>query len=66
MSLTSPSGDGIPNDISSSQGDDAEELRSRLQSIEERPLGERADDYAQVHAQLQALLEGSDIGDTRG
>lgn len=65
MSMTSPSGDGII-ETSPDQGDDAEELRSRLASIEERPVGERADDYAQVHAQLQALLEGSDVGDTRG
>lgn len=63
--MTSPSGDGI-TDTTPQQGDDADELRARLQSIEEQPLDERADDYAQVHAQLQALLEGSDLGDTRG
>lgn len=50
----------------SAQGDDAEELLARLSTIEEQPLGERADDYAQVHSQLQSLLEGSDTGDNRG
>lgn len=63
--MTSASGDGI-TDNTPQQGDDAEALRSRLQSIEEKSLDERADDYAQVHSQLQALLEGSDLGENRG
>jgi hypothetical protein len=48
------------------QGDDADELRARLSAIEEQPLDQRADDYAQLHAQLQSLLEGSDTRDNRG
>jgi hypothetical protein len=49
-----------------SQEDDADELRARLSAIEEQPLDQRADDYAQLHAQLQGLLEGADTRDDRG
>jgi hypothetical protein len=48
------------------QGDDADALRARLTAIEEQPLDQRADDYAQLHAQLQGLLEGADTRDNRG
>jgi hypothetical protein len=64
--MTSLPGDGIADGVSSEQGDDEQELRARLHSIEDLPLDQRADEYAQVHAQLQGLLEGSDIGDARG
>lgn len=35
-------------------------LLQRLGLIEDQPLGERADAYARVHAELHAHLEGSD------
>jgi hypothetical protein len=43
---------------------DADALRERLSQIEEQPLEERADAFAQVHSQLQTLLEGNDTGGT--
>ncbi|MET0989225.1 MAG: hypothetical protein ABWY54_01120 [Glaciihabitans sp.] len=64
--MSSLPGDGIADGVTPDQGDDAQELRARLQGIEDLPLDQRADEYAQVHAQLQSLLEGSDIGDDRG
>ncbi|PRY68646.1 hypothetical protein B0I08_104350 [Glaciihabitans tibetensis] len=43
-----------------SAGEDADALRERLSQIDELPLGERADEFAQLHGQLQSLLEGND------
>lgn len=40
------------------EGDDG--LLSRLRLIEERPLEERADAYARIHAELAEVLEGQD------
>lgn len=45
-------------DLADSAGDDG--LLSRLRLIEERPLAERADAYARIHAELVEALEGDD------
>ena len=39
---------------------DAEALLDRIRLIEDQPLEQRADAFAQLHAQLQAALEGAD------
>jgi hypothetical protein len=44
----------------SDEADDADAIRERLSQIEAQPLEERADAFAQVHSQLQSLLEGND------
>ena len=44
----------------SDAAEDADALRERLSQIEEQPLEERAEAFAQVHSQLQSLLEGND------
>lgn len=46
--------------------DVAEELVSRLQLIEEQPLGERATAFALLHDELRARLEGGDGAAARG
>lgn len=46
--------------------DVAEELVSRLQLIEEQPLGDRAAAFALLHDELRARLEGGDGVATRG
>ncbi|NEN07581.1 hypothetical protein G3T36_17115 [Diaminobutyricibacter tongyongensis] len=44
--------------------DDA--LMPRLRVIEDQPLSTRAEAYAQVHDELQKLLEGGDVPRTHG
>jgi hypothetical protein len=44
----------------SDAADDQDALRDELSRIDELPLEQRADAFAQVHAQLQSLLEGND------
>ncbi|MFT2691337.1 hypothetical protein [Clavibacter zhangzhiyongii] len=44
----------------------AAELVSRLQVIEEQPLGERAAAFASLHDELRARLEGGDGASPRG
>lgn len=44
----------------SDQTGDAEELLARLDVIEQQPLADRADAYAQLHEQLRRTLEGGD------
>jgi hypothetical protein len=39
---------------------DGNALMSRLRVIEDQPLGDRAQAYAQVYDELQAALEGGD------
>ncbi|MBF4624610.1 hypothetical protein [Clavibacter sp. VKM Ac-2872] len=46
--------------------DVAEELVSRLQLIEEQPLGDRAAAFALLHDELRARLEGGDGAAARG
>jgi hypothetical protein len=46
--------------------DVAEELVSRLELIEEQPLGERAASFALLHDELRARLEGGDGAAARG
>ncbi|PPF54229.1 hypothetical protein C5C13_13900 [Clavibacter michiganensis] len=46
--------------------DVAEELVSRLQLIEEQPLGDRAAAFGLLHDELRARLEGGDGAVTRG
>lgn len=40
--------------------DDGDALVARLELIEDQPLAERADAYAQLHEALQSRLHGSD------
>ena len=47
----------LPDD---GQDGDTDALLSRLNLIEDQPLEERAVSFAQVHDQLQAILEGGD------
>ncbi|MBF4619328.1 hypothetical protein ITJ44_14725 [Clavibacter sp. VKM Ac-2873] len=46
--------------------DVAEELVSRLQLIEEQPLGDRAAAFALLHDELRTRLEGGDGAAARG
>jgi len=53
-------------DAAEDGSDVAEELVSRLQLIEEQPLGERATAFALLHDELRARLEGGDGAAARG
>ena len=53
-------------DAAEDGSDVAEELVSRLQLIEEQPLGERAAAFALLHDELRARLEGGDGVAARG
>jgi hypothetical protein len=53
-----------PDDDTATPIDDA--LMPRLRVIEDQPLATRADAYAQVHDELQKLLEGGDVPFTHG
>lgn len=44
----------------------AEPLASRLRSIDELPLAQRAEGYVQLHDELRDRLEGGDAPQTQG
>ncbi|WP_426623367.1 hypothetical protein ACPPVW_12075 [Leifsonia sp. McL0607] len=50
----------MPETRADSVDDDGDALVARLDLIEDQPLAERADAYAQLHESLQARLEDSD------
>ncbi|MFT2693315.1 hypothetical protein [Clavibacter zhangzhiyongii] len=58
-----PGADGAASDDDRDVG---AELVSRLQVLEEQPLGERAAAFASLHDELRARLEGGDGASPRG